>query len=142
MLSKNHPIIIFIDRFGFSLYQDTLTNISKFNFTSDLVANFDVVNRDQLINLIGTFIQINKIVPSSLAVVLSDNVIYIKDLVNPVPKPNPPQGLKTDSSDDSEHKDEVQNFLENIHWRYDFYYCLRIRRRLRVFCENFVSFTL
>lgn len=101
MLSKSHPIILFIDRFGFSLYQDTLTNIPKFNFTPDIVSNLDVVNKDQFVNLISTFIQINKIVPSSLAVILSDNVIYIKD-------------LKTDSSNNGDHKDEVRSFLENI----------------------------
>ena len=44
MLSKSHPIILFIDRFGFSIYQDTLTTIPKFNFTQDLVSNLDVVN--------------------------------------------------------------------------------------------------
>lgn len=101
MLSKNHPIILFIDRFGFSLYQDTLANIPKFNFTPDLVANSDVVNKEQFVSLIATFIQINKIVGSSLVVILSDNVIYIKD-------------LKIDSNDDKDHKDEVQDFLENI----------------------------
>src|ERR1035437_2862749 len=113
MLSKNHPLIIFIDRFGFSVYQDTLANIPKFNFTPDLVSNTDVVNKDQFGSLIATFIQINKMVPSSLAVILSDDVIYIKDLVNP-PKPVPAQGLKTDSNDEKEHQDEVQNFLEDV----------------------------
>jgi len=102
MLSKNHPIIIFIDRVGFSVYQDTLTNIPRFNFTPDLVANLDVVNKEQFSNIIGTFIQINKIVPSSFAVILSDTIIYIKDLA----KSHPNVG--------QEQKNEVQNFLENV----------------------------
>lgn len=105
MLSRNHPIILFIDRNGFSLYQDILTNIPKFNFTPDLVSNLDVVSKEQFASLIATFIQINKIVGSSLAVILSDNVIYVKDLASPVQKPTVVQDL---------HKDEVQNFLENI----------------------------
>ncbi len=119
MRSHNHPIILFIDRFGFSIYQDTLTNIPKFNFTPDLVANLDVVNKEQFSNLIATFIQINKIVPSSLTILLSDTVIYVKDLINPLQKPsatdqpllNPPPSL---NSADKEHKEEIQNFLENI----------------------------
>lgn len=114
MLSKNHPIILFIERNGFSLFQDTLPNIPKFNFTPDLVANLDVVNKEQFVNLLATFIQINKIVPSSLAVILSDNVIYVKDLTNPVEKPIPSQGLSVEPNADKEHKDEIQNFLENI----------------------------
>lgn len=119
MFSKNHPIILFIDRSGFSIFQDTQPNIPKFNFTPDLVANLDVVNKEQFSNLIATFIQINKIVPSSLTVILSDTVIYVKDLVNVLQKPpvtdqplsNPPPSL---NSADREHKEEIQNFLENI----------------------------
>jgi len=114
MLSKSHPIILFIDRFGFSVYQDTLVGIPKFNFTPDLVANLDVINKEQFVTLIVTFMQINKIIPSSLAVILSDNVIFVKDLVAPVQKTVPTQGLKEDSGDDKDNKDEVQNFLEDI----------------------------
>lgn len=114
MLSKSHPIILFIDRFGFSVYQDTLTNIPKFNFTPDLVSNFDVVNKEQFVSLIATFIQINKIVGSSLAVILSDDVIYIKDLASPAQKPPSAQVLKENQDVDRENKDEVQSFLENI----------------------------
>ncbi len=102
MRSHNHPIILFIDRSGFSVFQDTLTNIPKFNFTPDLVANLDVVNKEKFSNLVATFIQINKIVPSSLAVILSDTVIYVKDFV------------KSQSNPEQEQKDEVQNFLENV----------------------------
>lgn len=102
MFSKNHPIILFLDRSGFSMFQDTLPNIVKFNFTPDIVANLDVVNKEQFSNLIAAFIQINKIVPSSLAVILSDNIVYVKDLVQS--QPNPEQ----------EHKEEIQSFLENV----------------------------
>ena len=118
MLSKSHPIILFIDRFGFGVYQDTLTTIPKFNFTQDLVSNLDVVNKVQFVSLVSTFIEINKIVPSSLAVILSDDVIYIKDLAGPVQKPVSAPGSapapKIEATEDKEHKDEVENFLENI----------------------------
>jgi len=113
MLSKNHPIILFINRNDFSVYQDTLANIPKFNFTPDLVVNLDVINKEQFTSLITTFIQINKIVGSSLAVILSDEVIYVKDLANPQ-KPTPDQDLKVDSNGNKEYKDEVQDFLANI----------------------------
>lgn len=114
MLSRSHPIILFIDRSGFSVYQDTLANIARFNFTPDLVSSLDIINKDQFVSLVTTFIQINKIVGSSLAVILSDNVIYVKDLINPMQKSAPAQDLKADSNDDKEHKDEVQSFLENV----------------------------
>lgn len=105
MLSKNHPIILFIDRNGFGIYQDVLPNIPRFNFTPDLVANLDVTNKDQFTALIATFIQINKMVPGGLVVVLSDDVIYIKDLAVQSQKPALPS---------EDHKDEVQNFLEDV----------------------------
>jgi hypothetical protein len=114
MFSKNHPIILFLDRNGFGIYQDTLTNISKFNFTPDIVSNLDVINKEQLTGLISTFIQVNKIVPSSIAIVLSDNVIYIKDLVSAVKKPVTSQSPKEDLNDDKEHGGELKNFLEEI----------------------------
>lgn len=97
MLSKNHPIILFIDRNGFTLFQDTQPNIPRFNFTPDIVSNLDVVNKEQFSNLITSFIHINKIIPSNLGVILSDNVIYVKDLAN-----------------GEESQDKIQAFLENI----------------------------
>lgn len=97
MLSKNHPIILFIDRNGFTLFQDTQPNIPRFNFTPDIVANLDVISKEQFSSLITSFIQINKIVPSSLGVILSDNVIYVKDLTS-----------------GEEHQDKIQDFLGNI----------------------------
>ncbi len=114
MLLKNHPIILFIDRNGFSVYQDVLVNVSRFNFTPDLVANLDIINRGQFTSLILTFIQINKILPSSLAVILSDNVIYVKDLTDSAQKPTPSEGLNAELDADSESKDKIQNFLEDV----------------------------
>lgn len=114
MLSKNHPLIIFIDRFGFAVYQDLLTNIPKFSFTPDLVSNLDVVNKAQFLNLIITFIQINKMVPSSILIILSDNIIYIKDLVNSVPKAALPPGVKSDAGSEKYKDEDVQAFLEDV----------------------------
>jgi hypothetical protein len=115
MLSKSHPIILFIDRFGFGIYQDSIISIPKFNFTQDLVSNLDVVDKDKLTELISTFIQVNKIAPSSLAAILSDDIIYIKDLASPTQKPAPGQTIaKPDLIDDKEHEDDVKNFLEDV----------------------------
>jgi hypothetical protein len=115
MLSKSHPIILFIDRFGFGIYQDSIASIPKFNFTQDLVSNLDVIDKDKLTELISTFIQVNKIVPSSLAAILSDDIIYIKDLAGPIQKPAPGQTVvKPDLINDKEHENDVKNFLEDV----------------------------
>ncbi|OGH17863.1 MAG: hypothetical protein A3C22_03305 [Candidatus Levybacteria bacterium RIFCSPHIGHO2_02_FULL_37_10] len=97
MLSKNHPIILFIDRKGFSLFQDTLSSFPRFNFTPDIIRNLDVINEGQLTVFIAAFIQINKIIPSSLGIILSDTVTYTKNLDNTF-----------------ESQENTQNFLENI----------------------------
>lgn len=116
MLSKEHPIILLIDRFGFSLFQDTLTSVLKFNFIPDIVANLDVVNKEQFLNLIAAFIVLNKIVPSSLVIVLSDAVIYAKDLPNhpQADLPNQSQSPAIQEGIEKGYKEEIQNFLENI----------------------------
>jgi hypothetical protein len=114
MFSKSHPIIIYIDRLGFSVYQETLVNIPKFNFTPDLVANLDVINKEQLTNFISTFVQVNKITPSSIVIVLSDYVIFVKDLADSIQKPDQNQNPKENSGDIKDHRDEVQSFLEDI----------------------------
>lgn len=116
MLSKNHPIILFLDRDGFSVFQDTQPSIKKFNFTSDSVANLDITNKEQLANLITAFIQTNKIIPSSFVIVLSDSVIYFKDL-NPPKKPNvipPAPNPASELSQNNEPKKEIQNFLDDV----------------------------
>jgi len=114
MVFKSHPIVLFIDRLGFSVYQDTLINIPRFNFTPDLVVNLDLINKEQFTNLIATFIQVNKIAGSSLVVVLSDDVIFVKNLQNPVQEPTLPRDLKTNLNDTKDNKDEIQSFLEDI----------------------------
>lgn len=118
MLSKNHPIILFIDRTGFSVYQDVLTNIPRFNFTPDIVDNLDVIDKEQFSKLITTFMQINRVVPSNLAIILSDNVVFVKSLAILVQKSpleqigqNPKEDLNGVGKD---QKDEVQKFLEDV----------------------------
>jgi hypothetical protein len=119
MILKSHSIILFIDRDGFDVHQDVLASAPKFNFTPDLVINSDVIDKGKLSNLIGTLIQINKIVSSSLVVVLSDNIIFTKDLTIPASKSTTQNGKEATQpkNGDIQSKDEeqeVQSFLENI----------------------------
>jgi len=122
MAIKEHPIIIFLDRNGFIIYQDTLSNIWQFPFAQDLVVNLDVVNKAQLVNSIGSFIQTNKVIPSSLIVVLADSVIFQKDLSlqknQDVTLPsgedkiiNKPQ---IDFGNKEQQEKEIKNFLDSV----------------------------
>ena len=102
-MAKNHAIVLFLDRNGFSIFQDNLANILRFNFSPDAVLNMDVIDKEQLAGLISSFIGLNKIAPSSLAMVLSDDVVYEKDLSSLLPNAPP----------DKEWA-EIQKFLENV----------------------------
>ena len=124
MFSKNNPVVILIDRSGFTLYQGTLVNIIKFTFTPDIVANLEVISREQFFALVSSFIDKSKIIPSIIIVVLADAIVYEKDL-SKVPQKTQPVGPNTASSSSSqkildlanreqESKAEIQNFLQNI----------------------------
>lgn len=112
MILKNHPIVIYIDRNSLAVYQDVLHDIPRFNFTQDLVVNSDVVNKEKLMGLIGTFIKLFKMVPSSLVIILSDDVIYVKDFTDAFKEPS--SGALKENTDYVQDRDQVQNFLENV----------------------------
>lgn len=124
MFSRSHPILILIERNGFSFFQDTQQNILKFAFTQGVVSNLDISNKSQFVNLLATFIKTNKIIPSSLGIILSDSVIYFKDFPNSAPKTtskdsktstqNANKDLAAGEALDKDHKKEIQDFLENV----------------------------
>lgn len=104
MFSKTNTTILFIDRDGFDVFRETFTNIPRFDFTTETVSNLDVVNKELLLNLISAFIQTNKIPSSNLIIVLSQNIIYEKDLQKPE--------LTADGGEKQE--EGVRNFIENV----------------------------
>lgn len=128
MATREHPIIIFLDRSGFIIYQETLSNVWQFPFSQELVENLDVINREQLVNSIESFIQTNKVIPSSVIIILSDSVLFQKDLApklpNPEPQANTEENLSLQSqSTDKPHIDldykeeqekEIKNFLDTV----------------------------
>lgn len=124
MFAKNNPVVLFLDRGGFTLYQAALVNIIKFVFTPDIVANLEVVNREQFFALVSSFIDKSKIIPSIVIVLLADSIIYEKDLskipqkIQPVtpntPSPSSSQKILDLANKEQESKAEIQNFLQNI----------------------------
>lgn len=124
MFSKNNPVVLLLDRSGFSLFQGTLVNILKFPFTADIVANSEVINKDQLFTLVSAFIDKNKIYPSIIIVLLADSIVYEKDLSKITPKtqpvainnpiPNSNQKTLDLVNREQQLKTEIQNFLQNI----------------------------
>lgn len=128
MTIREHPIIIFLDRVGFIIYQDTLTNVWQFPFSGDCVQNLDVINRESLVNSIGSFIQTNKVIPSTVILILSDSVMFQKDLAPKVPNPEAQVNAQENLSSQSQPQDkpnieldykdeqekEIKNFLDSV----------------------------
>lgn len=114
MASKS-SIVIFLDRTGFLLYQTGIPNIWQFSFEEGLVSDLEVVDKDGLINVIWSFIQSNKIVPGDIIVVLSDSVVFEKDLTSQ--KSGQEGDNKTAQADYSikeMQEKEIQRFMENV----------------------------
>lgn len=118
MAIKEHPIIIFLDRNGFIIYQDTLSNVWQFPFAQDLVVNLDVINKIQLENSIGAFIQTNKISPSSLIIILSDSVVFQKDLASLQKNPESTDPNQQENEliigNKEQQEKEIRNFLDIV----------------------------
>lgn len=124
MFSKNNPVVLLLDRSGFTLYQATLVNIVKFAFTPDIVANLEIVNREQFLALVSSFIDKSRIYPSIIFVLLEDAIVYEKDLSKVSQKAQPVAVNTTPLSSNQkimdfanrgqEFKTEIQNFLQNI----------------------------
>lgn len=110
-MSKNHAIVVLLDRNGFSVFQDTLTAILRFNFSPETVSNLDILNRERFSSLVSSFISANKITPSSLTVVLTDDAVYEKDLSQSS------QVLASNAGAlavNDKQQEEIQKFLENV----------------------------
>ncbi len=123
MTIKEHPIIIFLDRKGFIIYQDTLSNVWQFPFSQELVQNLDVINKVELVNSIGSFIQTNKVIPSSVIIILADSVIFQKDITSL--QKNQEVGLPSeedktinkpqiDFGNKEQQEKEIKNFLDSV----------------------------
>lgn len=108
-MASSHPIIIFLDRSGFLLYQDSLPNVWQFPFSEDTVRHLEVINRDGLVDNILSFIKTNKLMSTSLIIILSDGVVFQKDLA-PIQEGDNPEGETREK--------EIQQFLENVPFEY------------------------
>lgn len=97
MFNNKQQGIVYLDRNIFDYYGENSTDTLRFDF-SPFISNLEIINKEDLIAQINLFIDSNKLIPSNLAIVLSENVLFTKGL---------PEG--------TEHPDEeIQKFSDNI----------------------------
>lgn len=75
--------IIFIYRGGFDYYVSGNAASVRFPFDPVIVRDLEVLNIPQLEAAIAAFIASSKLVPSHCAIILSDSVLFMKDLQKP-----------------------------------------------------------
>lgn len=114
--------IVFLQKDKFDLYSPNLTKIIEFRFVPEIVRDLEVVNPDLLGNLIKLFVENNKVAPSEMIIVLSDNACFVKDFVLP-PRPgapqkpndsNPPTPISPDAEAISKQRQDIEAFIDHV----------------------------
>lgn len=78
-MARQHGVI-YLDKYMFDFYSELSPNVLRFSFTPDTVRDFDVINHELIINQIKLFVQQNKLAPVMLHIVLSDTVLFGKEI--------------------------------------------------------------
>lgn len=73
--------VLYLDRERFDFFDSGSGRILSFPYQPNAISALDVVNQQELENQIKTFIDQYKISPANLVVILSQNVLFEKDLV-------------------------------------------------------------
>lgn len=75
--------IIYIERNGLQIYEESLGNIVRFAFPQECVRDVEIINKDALIQQIGKFIQENHLTPATVVIILAENIFLTKDFIAP-----------------------------------------------------------
>lgn len=114
--------IIFVYRGGFDYFMSGSAASVKFAFDPACVRDLEVLNIPQLEAAIAAFVASNKLVPSHCAIILSDSVLFIKDLQKPVETVVPkikgkvqvPQVVETQQVPKLTLDDMAQKFVDTV----------------------------
>lgn len=79
MFNNKQQGVIYLDRIYFDYFDNNLSTSIRFDF-SPYVINLEIINREELQNQLRLFIENNKLLPSNIVVVLSENVLFVKGI--------------------------------------------------------------
>lgn len=97
--NKKQLAILYLDKNGFYFYETGLDSVLSLAFMQSSVRDMDVVNGASIMTQVKTFIDQNKIAPATIAMILSPNISFEKDIV----------GLTPDAQGE-----EVKKFIDTI----------------------------
>lgn len=119
-MSKNISII-YLDRNKFDCILPHQTNLISYDFPPQIVKDFEVLNKDLLYSEIHDFITNNHLSPYPVIIILSNNVIFEKDLT--VNKPD-------------QISEETTLFLEKVPFETVLHKTLKIDKKTIVVATN------
>lgn len=70
--------VVYLDRYSFDFYSELLGTVVRFPFAPEVVRDYDLINKDGLLNQLKLFIQQNNLAPVTLHIILSDTVLFGK----------------------------------------------------------------
>lgn len=98
-MGEKYRGFFYITRNSLAIYQEGLASPLVLPFEKNTIADFEVINRDEFTKYFTAFLQQNKIVVSPMAIILSEEAFFEKDLIN----------------QEKEKKDEqVKTFLDTV----------------------------
>lgn len=102
MSQKKLPTgILFIDSSRIDVYDSSKNTVLSLDFPQELIRYSEILDREKLHDLVKSFIETNKLVPSSLIVVLAKNILFQKDFVK-------------DQETQEQQQLQAQTFIDNV----------------------------
>lgn len=97
--NKKQSALLYLDKNGFYFYEAGLESVISLAFLPSSVRDMDVINGASIMAQIKTFIEQYKIAPATIAMILSPNISFEKDII----------GLTSDAQ-----AEEVKKFIDTI----------------------------
>src|SRR5258706_1530217 len=127
------PGILYIDANKATFYNSVAKSMLQFTFSPEAYKDMDIVNKENLVGEINTFILGNKILPGNLMLLLGPSAIFEKDFAEPP----------------SEKMDkEIQTFIDYVPFQNISSKIIKLPTKVKVivankdFCEEvFATFT-
>ena len=101
--------IIYIQRDKLQVYSPMLPTVAEFRFIPEIIRDLEVLNKEQFLELLKTFIITTKISPGECIIIIGDNASFIKDFPLPQTATHQPNLTKRD-----EVQEQAQKFIDHV----------------------------
>lgn len=128
-------IIVYLDKNGFDLYTPTQKSCIRFTFSKEIFQDMEVMNVDTFMVAITTFITKYTIPPSPVVILISEILLFIKDIRTIVPSSKDAQIPSQEISAIGQQQ-QIQQFLDTIPFEFIESKTFLIEGGLRIVATN------